>query len=180
MLHKKTTLFAMLTCLLTTQVHAAGCQLHKLAVNPLTPGQYETFHAKSKSVELRFHSEANDPAVDAFPEPPLQVLQLAKNTRCEINGGIWVRKDVYLSQGEQVLVTHEYSGSNDFLMFYNTASCTKLHELDVSPSRLKITGDTIRVQNMEQTRRAQAAKQYTLDASCKPVAEFSKPGKAGQ
>ena len=127
-------------------------------------------------MELRFHSEANDAEVDAFPEPPLQVLQLATNTRCEINSGIWVRKDVYLSRDEQVLLTHEYSGSNDFLMFYNTASCTKLHELDISASRWKITGDTIRVQNMEEPKKSQAAKQYMLDASCKPVAKFSKPG----
>ncbi|MFZ6777152.1 hypothetical protein ACO0LD_10040 [Undibacterium sp. Ji83W] len=180
MLHKKTTLFAMLTCLLTTQVHAAGCQLHKLAVIPLTPGQYEIFHAKSKSVELRFHSESNDPEVDAFPEPPLQVLQLATNTQCEINSGIWVRKDVYLSQDEKVLVTHEYSGSNDFLMFYNTGSCAKLHELDVSASWWNISGDTIRIQNMEQAKKTPAAKQYMLDASCQPVAKFSKPGKSGQ
>ncbi len=127
-------------------------------------------------MELRFHSEANDAEVDAFPEPPLQVLQLATNTRCEINSGIWVRKDVYLSRDEQVLLTHEYSGSNDFLMLYNTATCVKLHELDVSASRWNISGNTIRVQNMEEPKKSHTAKQYMLDASCKPVAKFSKPG----
>ncbi|BBB64071.1 hypothetical protein UNDKW_5798 [Undibacterium sp. KW1] len=164
-----TTFVMTLSCILATQVHAASCRLENIPVTPLKPGQYETFHAKAKSLELRFHSDANDPEVDAFPEPPLQVLQLASNTQCEVDGGIWVRKDIYLTQDEQVLVTHEYSGSNDFLMFYKTADCTKLHELDVTASRWKIAGNTISVQSMEKQKKGQQTKQYVLDASCKPV-----------
>ncbi|MFZ6731369.1 hypothetical protein ACO0LG_05580 [Undibacterium sp. Ji42W] len=163
-----------LNCILATQVDAASCKLENIPVTPLNPGQYEIFHAKAKSVELRFNSDANDPEVDVFPEPSLQVLQLASNTQCEINSGIWVRKDIYLSRDEQVLVTHEYSGSNDFLMFYKTAGCSKLHALDVSASRWKITGNTISVESMEKQKKGQQAKQYVLDASCKPVVKSNK------
>ncbi|MFZ3000964.1 MAG: hypothetical protein WA071_11620 [Undibacterium umbellatum] len=172
---KTTSLVMTLSCTLATQVHAASCKLESIPVTPLKPGQYETFHAKAKSVELRFRSDTNDPDVDAFPEPPLQVLHSANQSQCEINNGIWVRKDVYLSQDEQVLVTHEFSGSNDFLMFYKTGDCSKLHELNVSASRWKITGTTISVQSMEKQMKGQQTKQYMLDKSCKPVVKSSKP-----
>ncbi|MBC3911186.1 hypothetical protein [Undibacterium umbellatum] len=166
---KTTSLVMTLSCILATQVHAASCKLESIPVTPLKPGQYETFHAKAKSVELRFHSDANNPEVDAFPEPPLQVLHSANQSQCGINSGIWVRKDVYLSQDEQVLVTHEFSGSNDFLMFYKTGDCSKLHELNVSASRWKITGNTISVQSMEGTMKNRRSRHYVLDASCIPA-----------
>lgn len=164
---KTTVLVMTLSCILATQVHATSCKLDNIPVIPLKPGQYETFHARAKSVELRFHSDSNTPDVDVFPEPPLQVLQLASNAQCEIEGGIWVRKDVFLSQDEQILVTHEYSGSNDYLMFYKTASCAKLHELDVSEAKWQIAGNIIRVQES-----GKSPRKYELDASCKPL-----PGK---
>ncbi|WP_186945931.1 hypothetical protein [Undibacterium hunanense] len=162
---KPAILLATLLCMLATQAQAAACKLEHIPVTPLKPGSYDTFHALAKSVELRFHSDTNDPEVDAFPEPPLQVLHNATHQQCEINSGIWVRKDVYLSQDEQVLVTHEYSGSNDFLMFYKTADCSKLHELDVSISKWQITGNIIHVKE-----NGKKSRKYELDVSCKPLA----------
>lgn len=168
---KSTALVTALLCIVATQANAASCKLQHIPVTPLKAGQYDVFHAQARSLELRFRSDANDPDVDAFPEPPLQVLQNASHSQCEINSGIWVRKDVYLSQDEQVLVTHEYSGSNDYLMFYRTADCSKLHELDVSVSHWKINGNMIRVQSMEGTKKNRQPRQYALDANCKPVSK---------
>ncbi|MFZ6871742.1 hypothetical protein ACO0LF_06670 [Undibacterium sp. Di27W] len=153
-------------CSILAPVQAANCQLQNLAVTPLQPGHYEVFHATGKSVELRFNSVSNDAHVDAFPEPPLQILQRASNTQCEINAGIWVRKDVYLSRDEQLLLTHEYSGSNDFLVFYSTRDCSKLHELDVSVSTWKISGNLIRTEKQDGKRRSR--QDYALNASCLP------------
>ncbi|MFZ6741958.1 hypothetical protein ACO0LC_01855 [Undibacterium sp. JH2W] len=166
-LRKISLLFA-LQCSILAPVHAASCQLQNIAVTPLQPGHYEVFRAVGKSVELRFNSVSNDAQVDAFPEPPLKILQRASNTQCEINAGIWVRKDVYLSSNEQVLLTHEYSGSNDFLVFYNTTDCSKLHELDVSGSTWKIRGKLIRTETQDGIRHKR--QDYVLNAKCLPQA----------
>ncbi|MFZ6654850.1 hypothetical protein [Undibacterium sp. TJN19] len=149
--------------------HAASCSLKNLLVKPVTPGKKDVFHGETSGVEIRFTSLADDAEVDVFPEPPLLITQKQTNRQCEINGGIWVRKDVYLSQNEQVLVTHEYSGSNDFLMFYKTSDCSKIQEIDISYAKWKIHGTTINVLPETDGKKPGKPKTriYQLDAACK-------------
>ncbi|WP_414674928.1 hypothetical protein [Limnobacter sp.] len=44
------------------------------------------------------------------------------------------RACVYVSRNASVLVTQEYSGSNDALSFYNTQTCQRVASVDVSKS----------------------------------------------
>ena len=166
MLSQKIVIPALLAMFCLTNVQAATCQLQNLKVGPLLAGKFDVFQAKSKHLDLRFSSASDSAEVDAFPEPPLTVIHHETGKQCQIDGGIWVRKDVFVSLDEQVLMTHEYSGANDFLVFYNTGDCSKLHELDVSASKWQIKGSTIHIQ--QQDGKTRTRQEYPLNAHCLP------------
>lgn len=165
----KTSLSALLSFLFLSPVYAGNCILENLPIKPLVQGKYDAFQGKTAHLDLRFSNDANTGDVDAFPEPPLQVFHTDTKTQCDINGGIWVRKDIFVSQGEQMLVTHEYSGSNDYLVFYRTADCSKVQEIDVSYAHWKIHKQALHVQPVKSNGKKKAMQNYTLDAFCKAV-----------
>ncbi|MDD1622148.1 MAG: hypothetical protein LUQ11_11770, partial [Methylococcaceae bacterium] len=118
--------------------NAETCTLNALAINPIAPGQNDIFIGKSNLIELQFKNEKTEGIVEVFPEPPLTIKNQKLKTSCSIDGGIWVRKSVFISNNDSVIVTQEYSGSNDFLIFYNTENCKKIAEIDVSNSSFEI------------------------------------------
>ena len=120
--------------------HAGACSLAPLSIGPIAPGRINTFVGKTNGIEVRFINERTEGNIDVFPEPPLTIQNNTTNTTCTIDGGVWVRKSVFVSTDGAVLVTQEYSGSNDFLNFYDTHNCEKLHTIDVSNSAWEIHG----------------------------------------
>lgn len=69
---------------------------------------------------------------DIFPEPPLTVQNIKLRKKCQIDGGIWVNGQMYLSQDEKTLVLFSYAGSSGYLDFYKTGNCRQFAHIDVS------------------------------------------------
>ena len=150
---------------------ACDCTLVHVPVDPLEPTRKDIFLGKGKTVELRFHNENMDREVDVFPEPPLTVFRPASGQTCEIEGGVWVRRSVYLSTDDNTLLVQEFSGSNDSLVLYDTASCNKRSTIDVSGARWKLSGSRITVGRQcsgEDLKTCRSVTEFVLDKFCKP------------
>ena len=130
-------------CIFTT-----GCfnrSFSRLSVNPVDPVKKDIFIGKGSNIEVIFRNESKNEVIDVFPEPPMTIRNKVGGHSCDIDGGIWVRQSVWLSNDEKTLIVQEYSGSNDFLVIYDTGTCEKLNELDVSDSLWEISGDSISI-----------------------------------
>ncbi len=149
---------------------AQECVLERVSIAPLATSNNTVFVGKMHSVEVRFRNESDNKEVEVFPEPPLLVTNLRTKKQCSLDGGIWVRDGVYLSANEQLLVTHEYSGSNDFLNLYDLNTCQKINEIDISEKNFSIQGNTVLI-GAECGDSAMAScktrKQIKLDQNCK-------------
>ena len=151
---------------------ACDCALQRVPVEPIASGRHDIYVGKASTLELRFHNDSAKAEVDVFPEPPLTIGHPATGATCDIDGGIWVRQAVYLSRDEKTLLVQEYSGSNDQLVMYDTATCRKTGEIDVSGARWKITADRISIGRQcsgDDIGTCQQVKQVSLDHTCKPV-----------
>ena len=141
------------------------------AIEPAAAEPTDTYVGKTASLELRFHNDKTSGAVEVFPEPPLVVKHLPTQRECRIDdGGIWVRQHVYASTQGQVLVTHEYSGSNDQLVFYDTRTCAKLASIDVSNKTWAVDGGAVLLTTPNAARKPL---RVGLDAACLPVKSAS-------
>lgn len=128
---------AFLGFLLISPGVSAGCSLESVHIEPETQNERSDIYlGKTKFLELRFRNEKTDGLVEVFPEPPVVIRQLATPVECVIDeGGIWVRRHVYASDDGHVVVTNEYSGSNEDLVFYETRTCEKRASIDVSNAK---------------------------------------------
>lgn len=121
---------------------ACACRLQWVSIDPEQAEPAETYIGKWAGFELRFHNDKTSGQVDVFPEPPVILMQLDTRAECSITaGGIWVRKHVYASADGNMLMLHEYSGSNDELVFYDPRTCRKRAVVDVSNSRWVLGDD---------------------------------------
>ncbi|PTT87820.1 hypothetical protein DBR42_10885, partial [Pelomonas sp. HMWF004] len=140
--------------------------LQPVAIEPAATEPTDNYIGRTSMLEIRFHNNKTSGPVDAFPEPPLTVKRLDTQTECTIqDGGIWVRRHVWASRTGGTLVTHEYSGSNDELVFYDTRNCARTAVIDVSDARWAIEGGVVTKSP------AQAGKRPSrvgLDAACLP------------
>ena len=144
-----------------------ACALQPVAIQPVTREPADAYIGRTAMLELRFHNDKTSGPVDVFPEPPLTVKRLDTQTECTIeDGGIWVRRHVYASPDGGTLVTHEYSGSNDELVFYDTRNCTRTATLDVSNTRWTIEGGAVLKSAARAGKRPSRVK---LDSACVPV-----------
>lgn len=141
---------------------AAACALAPLAVDPLDGTRRDIYAGRGKAVEVSFRNLSERADVDAFPEPPMTLRSLRSGAACEVDGGVWARRSVHLSADEKTLLVQEYSGSNDRLLFYDTATCKQRAGIDISGAQWSIDGGRIVVQ------RARARATYALDARCMP------------
>jgi hypothetical protein len=150
---------------------ACACSLQPVVIEPAAVEPTDTYVGKTAQLELHFHNETLNGVVDVFPEPPLLVKQLKTQAECAINdGGIWVRQHVYTGAEGHLLVTHEYSGSNDQLNFYDTRTCKKRASVDVSNLKWVIDGGTILIIPTPAAKRSLRIK---LDAACLPIKSHS-------
>lgn len=155
-------IFLMLGCTLPL-VACAHCQLNLLPIEPLAPDQRGIYVGKQGGVEVRFINE-KDGEPEAFPEPPMTIANLASGSRCEVDGGIWLRKAIYLSADGKMLMAQEYSGSADQLNFYDTRTCRKTGVLDVSQATWHLDKGAIKVH-----RQTGPIKTFQLNSFCTPA-----------
>lgn len=145
---------------------SASCTLQPVSIQPAAAEPTDTYIGRTAALELRFHNDKTSGPVDVFPEPPLTVRQLATSNECAISdGGIWVRQHVYASADGRVLVTHEFSGSNDALVFYDTGTCAKKAVVDVSNAQWFLEGSTI---VKSPSKAGQRASRIKLNTACLP------------
>jgi len=106
----------------------------ELSADPAAPSN---FLGEGRQLQVRFVNENPDiSAPDAFPEPPLVLLNKATGVSCSIeDGGIWARSPLLLSSDESRLLTYEFSGSNAELVAYDTATCAVVQRQDISGQR---------------------------------------------
>jgi hypothetical protein len=138
---------------------------------PIEPEGQEpaaTYVGQTATLTLRFTNEKTTGPVDVFPEPPLRVTPSAAGTTCTIDdGGIWVRQHVYADAQGRVLATHEYSGSNDSLNFYDTRSCRKLATVDVSNTTWRLGAEGLVMDALPQA--GKQTKRVPLTGACLPA-----------
>lgn len=154
-----------------TIVNAGICILSPLPINPIAPERTDIYIGTSKLVEVQFRNEKTEGNVEVFPEPPLIVKNRKNNTTCSIDGGVWVRKSVFVSNNDSVVVTQEFSGSNDSLNFYDARTCKKINEIDVSNSTWEIRGTEISISKQDAVNKEGGGRlsTYKLNESCNPV-----------
>lgn len=113
---------------------------NKIPLAPL-PNFPREFVARGDRIEVHFRSHIERADTDAFPEPPVVMVNRVTEKRCAIEkGGIWARAEVYLSGDERVLLVNEFSDSGSDLVSYDTGDCRKIQRMDVSDMRWRIDG----------------------------------------
>jgi len=137
-----------------------ACSLQPVSIQPAAREPTDTYVGRTAALELRFRNDKAGGPVDVFPEPPLMVKRLDTRT----DGGIWVRHHVWASADGRTLVTHEYSGSNDELVFYDTLSCARTAAIDVSVAQWTVDGRTVAI-----TQAGKRQSRVALDAACLPA-----------
>lgn len=128
-----------------------ACTFINLPIDPISSEKYDIYLGSTEIIEVRFNNEKREGIIEIFPESPLTVTNRKLNNICLIEGGIWVRKDVYVSDDNLVILTHEYSGSTDMLNFYDTRSCKKIGHIDVSNAAWKLEKSNILVIRQDTT-----------------------------
>jgi hypothetical protein len=151
-----------------TAPKATSCSLQPVPIEPEGKEPATTYVGHTATLTLRFTNEKTTGPVDAFPEPPLRVTQGPAGTTCTIDdGGIWMRQHVYADAQGRVLATHEYSGSNDSLNFYDTRSCRKLATVDVSNTTWRLGAEGLAID--VQTKAGKQTKRVPLTGACLPA-----------
>ena len=145
---------------------ADTCSFSKIDINPLDRKINDTYYGTLDFLEVRFNNERYDGEVSVFPEPPLVVINNKRKTRCTIDGGIWVRNSVFASGDKSTIATLEFSGSNEHLRFYNTVSCEKTAEVDLSNARWKLEGDKLQI--LRNKLQNTVSTSYQINSKCKP------------
>jgi len=149
----------------------SDCTLSKISVTTTDPSRNEVYAGKAQTIEVQFRNENAPKTADVYPYPQVTVRNLSTAKYCDIKdgNGIWSGKSVYLDKNERVLVLNEYSGASDTLAFYDTRTCRRLSELDVSSRRWEIAEDRIRIGQQcggEDFRSCHHIKEIILDKSC--------------
>jgi hypothetical protein len=125
--------------LLTTTVQA-DCGYRALAIEPETSALYV---GAGERVRVEFDNYRLDGEVDSFPEPPLRISQ--NGVSCKVDGGIWLRKGVYLDVAERHLLVQSFSGSGGELTVYDTASCAELARIELPEASWAVQGEQLLV-----------------------------------
>ena len=149
--------------MLMGQAPGKACELAHITIQPETAENGEMYSGQLQGVRVSFHNYRTTGAVTVFPEPPLVVTNLKDGRHCEADGGVWARDGVYVSTNGKMLVTAEFSGSYEGLVFRDARTCAKLHELDVSDAQWSIQGSRITWQSASGSK-----KTVSLDAKCRP------------
>ncbi len=157
------------SALAISAANASDCQFVPIVVYPASPEPAESFGGQAGLIELKFQNDISAVAPDAFPESPLVVKNHQSNTTCSIEGGIWVRHFIYASRDSRILATKEYSGSNESLFFYDTKTCARVGEIDLSEYDVKTSeSGAFEVASKSVDGSSHKLIRYHLDVSCTP------------
>jgi len=138
-------LFTLLISSCGQHVSVEEAAFYKVPVAPLTDDSKQ-FAARGQNVSVIFQSDHNMADIDSFPEPPVIVRHEKSGSSCEIvEGGIWVRSELYLSADERYVLMNEYSGSSADLVSYDTQTCREINRFDVSGMHWDIDGRNARL-----------------------------------
>ncbi len=158
-------------------VKAVTCSFHPLTIAPLGAEPATTYKGLGQRVEVLFKNDKLEGPVENFPESPLTIRDVIRGTQCEIEGGVWSRSRVFLSDDERRLLVSEFSGSNEDIKIYDTRSCRQKSVTEVSTSVWRIdashlevgrqcSGDTINSCTQRVT--------YAFTRDCKPQRQVAK------
>jgi hypothetical protein len=147
---------------------ANACTFINLPITPLSPEKIDTFLGITEIIDVRFNNEKTEGNIEVFPDSPLIITNRKTNSACSIDGGVWVRKDIYVSDDSTVILAHEFSGSNDFLTFYDARDCKKIGEIDISNSVWRVGKLNISVTNQKAANNKKVLKprMYSLTKYC--------------
>jgi hypothetical protein len=127
--------------LLLIPIAACSAEYERLTIAPSSPDSTKDFVGGRGRIKVHFQNFNDRADVEVFPEPPLTIQ--AGDSRCEVDGGVWVRNSVHLSSSGRVLMVQEYSGSSDELVFYSTQSCKEELRIDVSGAKWTMSGERL-------------------------------------
>lgn len=148
---------------------AKACTFINVAINPQTPEITNSYVGGNESIEIKFNNEITEGNIEVFPDSALAVSHKKQNLACLIEGGVWVRKDVYVSDDNMTILAHEFSGSYDALNFYDASNCKKIGEIDISDATWKLDGANLYV-----SRYQTASRQKSTRTRIFPLANYCK------
>lgn len=127
--------------LLLMPLGACSAEYQHLNIAPSSPDSTKDFVGGQGKVKVHFQNFNDRADVEVFPEPPLTIQ--VGDSRCDVDGGVWVRNSVHLSGSGRVLMVQEFSGSSDELVFYSTQSCKEQLRIDVSGAKWALSGERL-------------------------------------
>jgi hypothetical protein len=111
--------------------------LHSVPDSVLLPDNTPLiFVGETKTLELHFftytYGEQRASQIDGFTEIPVTITNRKTFRSCAIDGGIWVRKEIYLSADERILILGEHSGAYGGLTAYDTQTCREIRRMETA------------------------------------------------
>ncbi|UUY08174.1 hypothetical protein LRS11_20620 [Pseudomonas sp. J452] len=119
----------------------ADCAYQPLAIEPRGAEYAALYGGAGERVQVEFHNFKREGEVDSFPEPPMVLRQGPAS--CSVEGGIWLRRAVFLDRREQRLLVQSFSGSSSELLVYDTRTCTELARLELPEASWALEGDSL-------------------------------------
>lgn len=121
------------------------CTFQRLEILPTDPVNFERFSGRGHRVFIEFKADFGR-ETDVFPEPPT-VVNRSTNKSCNVEeGGIWLRRQVYITPDESRLLSNQYSGSWEALVVYDTNTCARLGEMRLNRRLVSIDRNTVSVE----------------------------------
>lgn len=142
---------------------AVDCGWQTVPIAPVGPRE---FAGRVGTTEIRLQSEREGTQVESFPDSALHIGRPAGV--CAADGGVWQRRGVFVSADDRTVAAIESSGSNDSLVFFDTANCRRVGEIDVSNARWRFVDRGVEITPAAGT--TGSTRTHTLDADCRPRA----------
>lgn len=144
---------------------AKTCDVQQVIVEQIAPDDRTIFIGKSENTDILFRNDKREGEVEAFPEPPMIIKNHRLNTECQVNEGVWLRNSIYVNDSKSLLIAEEFSGSNTVLNFYDTVSCKRRSQVDISGDSWEIKGRELLTKKIKK----QGSRTYNLNNACLPI-----------
>ncbi len=123
----------------------ATCAFRRLEILPTDQIDFTRFAGRGNNIGIEFKADFGR-ETDVFPDPPA-VVNRSTNKSCNIEeGGIWLRRQVYITADESHLLSDQYSGSWEVLVVYDTGTCARLGEMKLDRRLVGIDRSTVSVE----------------------------------
>ena len=107
--------------------------------------RFSSYTGEGVHYAITLQNDNLDRDVTIFPEPPLVLRRVNSGRSCSIDGGVWVRGDIYFARNESRLITHEYSGSSDEIIIYRTSDCKALSRVNLPERAWSVADQAITI-----------------------------------